>query len=79
MNASNLNPSLTTFASTALIAACAMLAACDQVVTSAHAQGKSSSVSAGVVAPANVAYFGEQYAAEQMALAADSKQQAPTF
>jgi hypothetical protein len=76
MNASNPNPSLVTFASTALIVACAMLAACDQVVTSAHAQSKSLSVS---VAPTNVAYFGEQYAAEQMALVADSKPQAPTF
>lgn len=71
------NPSVTMAASTALIVACAMLAACDQIVTTAQAQGRSVSTPAAIAGDAK--FFGDEYATQQASLVAGETAQAPTF
>jgi len=71
MHASNTSRSSAVFAM--LLAASALLAACDQVVSTANAQ-----VSAPSVSTASV-YFGDEYYAVQKTLVADATPQPPTF
>ena len=73
MNTSNPHSSPATFAVTLLIAVSAMLAACDQVVSSASAQDAAPAASTGSL------FFGDEYADVQHSLVAEAKPQAPTF
>jgi hypothetical protein len=57
----------------ALVAMSSLLAACDQVVSSANAQSHTSVVSG------EVAYFGDEYAAAQARLGVDAAPQPPSF
>ena len=75
-----MNTSPTAFASTLLIAACAALAACGPIVSQANAQNQGpSTIASGAITFGDVMYFGDEFAAEQRTLVADSKAQAPTF
>lgn len=75
-----MNTSPTAFASTLLIAACALLAACGPIVSQANAQNQGpSTIASGVVSNGAAVYFGDEFAAEEKILVADSKPQAPTF
>lgn len=75
-----MNKSSTAFASTVLIAACVALAACGPIVSQANAQSQGpSTVARGAITSGDVMYFGDEFAAEQTTLVADSKAQAPTF
>lgn len=73
MNVSNSHSFLRTSTTALLMAAVTMLAACDQVVSSANAASVSAPVSNAAV------YFGDEYSAEQQALISDANSQAPTF
>lgn len=74
-----MNTSRTTLAAALLITASALLAACGPIVSSANAQADSQRVASGSVSSASPVYFGEEYAAEEQKLVADSRSQPATF
>jgi spermidine/putrescine-binding protein len=75
-----MNTSPTAFASSLLIAACAALAACGPIVSQANAQEQAhSTIASGAITSGDAKYFGDEFAAEQKTLVADSTTQAPTF
>jgi hypothetical protein len=77
MNTSNQRSSRAMHATSILVAICALLAACDQVVTTANAQ---SPVQVATPTASNGAsYFSDEYASVQQKLAADIAPPAPTF
>lgn len=72
MKSSHPHPTRVLFAA-ALVAMSSLLAACDQVVSSANAR-----TSASVVSD-EVTYFGDEYAAAQARLGIEAAPQPPTF
>ena len=62
MNAFTSSPSLTTFASAALIAACAMLSACGHAVTMSQAQDSLATMPMSTFATMGPVYFGDTLA-----------------
>ena len=73
MNTSKSIAPRTAFAGALLVALCGLLAACNDIVTSAHAQP------AATVVSTEAKYFGDEYAAVHATLRADTTLQAPSF